>query len=429
MPECILPFRGPGILPVLILLMPRETPFTFSFPSPAEAITALLAHITPVDAAPIPLEQAAGRILAADVRSDRPSPPVDVSAMDGFALRLADIAAPDFPIAGEVRIGCEPPVLPLNACLRIVTGGAIPPGADIVVKREDTTEHAQRLAISPAAKSRLRSGEFIRRSGENLAAGSLVVSAGTPITPSVASALAAFGIAAPSAYRRVNIVVLTTGDELVSFNDTPTRWQLRDSNSIALRALLSPIPFVDCRHLHIRDDQSAMSDAIANALTSADALLLTGGVSMGHRDFVADALAANDVRTLFHGLPQRPGKPILGGITSDGRPVLALPGNPVSVMVTARRIAVPAILARAGAGGGTALQSQAPSQLQLTNPDAKPIDLWWHRPVRLTAPGHAELIDSKSSGDIAGAARADGFVELPPQATGPGPWPFYPWGF
>ena len=412
--------------------MPRETPFTFAFPSPAEAVAALVAQIIPVKSTATPLELVAGQILAQDVESDRPSPPVDVSAMDGFALRMVDLAAADVPIAGEVRIGREPPALPPNACMRIVTGGAIPPGADIVVKREDVTERADRVAISPAAKSRLRSGEYIRRSGENLSTGTIVARAGTPLTPAIASALAAFGVHTPRVHCWTKVAILTTGDELVPCEETPTPWQLRDSNSAALITLLAPIPFIDCRHDHIRDDQSALTDAVALALKNSDALLLTGGVSMGHRDFVADALAANGVHTLFHGLPQRPGKPILGGITPDGRPVLALPGNPVSVMVTARRIAIPAILARAGVRGMGILPmclGSASALVTLTNPDAKSIDLWWHRPVRLTAPGQAELIDAKSSGDIAGAARADGFVEIPPHQTGPGPWPFYSWGF
>ena len=409
--------------------MPRESPFTFAFPSPAEALAALVAHIRPVETQSIALEDSPGRILAQPIIADRPSPAVDVSSMDGYAVRVADVTTAELKIAGEVRIGREPPVLPPDACLRIVTGGAIPLGADAVIKREDVTEHPDRILLR--RDTRVQSGQNIRRAAENVVAGARVIDGGLRITPTITAALAAFGVASPIVHRRVRVAILTTGDEVVPPAAQPTRWQLRDSNAPALRALLHPLPFIDFQHTHIPDDESAMHGAIAHALASSDALLLTGGVSMGHRDFVADALAAIGVRTLFHGLPQRPGKPILGGITADGRPVLALPGNPVSVMVTARRIALPAILARAGLRGmGILPMSLGPiaaSFVHITNPDAKSTDLWWHRLVRLTSPGNAELIDSKSSGDLVGAARADGFIELPPHLTGPGPWPFYPW--
>lgn len=413
--------------------MPRQTPFTFAFNSPAEALAALLTHITPVESAPVPLDRAAGRILAQDAKSDRPSPPFDVSAMDGFALRFADISTSDIPIVGEVRVGREPPPLPHQACLRIVTGGAIPTGADTIIKREDAAEHNGRITINPSARPSLKRGDHIRRAGENLPAGAPVVAKGTLITPAIAAALAAFGISTPCVYEPARVTILTTGDELVAFDETPTPWQLRDSNALALITLLAPLRCIAIEHHHIPDDADQLAQAVARALTTSDALLLTGGVSMGHRDFVTDALAANRVRTLFHGLPQRPGKPILGGITTSGKPVLALPGNPVSVMVTARRIALPALLARAGFRGmglPAHVSFAAPfGVVYITNPVTKTTDLWWHRPVRLISPGQAELIDAKSSGDIVGAARAEGFIELPPNQQGPGPWPFYPWHF
>jgi molybdopterin molybdotransferase len=341
--------------------------------------------------------------------------------MDGFALRIADLTTQELPIAGEVRIGREPPPLPAGVVLRIVTGGALPAGADAVVKREDVTEHADRIRFPHAL--RVLSGQNIRRAGENLPAGAPVSPPGVLITPAIAGALATFGIAQPMVHRRVAVAVLTTGDELLAVHEQPNPYQLRDSNGAALRALLQPLPFVAFSHTHIPDEEAAMGAAIARALQSADAIILTGGVSMGHRDFVADALAASNVRAFFHGLPQRPGKPVLGGIAPGNRPVLALPGNPVSVMVTARRIALPAIQARAGLVG----PPMPPPLVRIPNSDSRSVELWWHRPVRLTGFGEAELLDSRSSGDIPGAAHADGFIELPPHRSGPGPWPFYAW--
>ena len=406
--------------------MPRDTPLTFSFQSPAEALAALLSQIQPVETESIPLDQSPGRILAQAITADRASPAVDVSSMDGYAVRLADLATAELPIVGEVRIGREPPVLPAGACVRIVTGGAIPSGADAVIKREDVAEHPDRITLPRA--TRIQSGQNIRRAAENLVSGATVARGGQPITPVVAAALATFGVAMPTVFRRVRLAVLTTGDEVVPPHASPSPWQLRDSNASTLRAMFQPLPFVELWHHHIPDDAGAMRAAVESSLATSDALMLTGGVSMGHRDYVADALEQAGVRTVFHGLPQKPGKPVLAGIAPGRRPVLALPGNPVSVVVTARRLAVPAIFARAGCQGSTALRASASHVVTLTNPDGVTIPLWHHRPVRLTTHGQAELLGSRSSGDVPGAANTDGFVEVPPGQQGPGPWPFYSWG-
>lgn len=400
--------------------MPRERPFEFVFDSPSAAVAAMLARIQPVDTETVLLEDALGRILAQDVLADRESPSVDMSSMDGFAVRIADIAAGTLPIAAEVRIGQEPPPLPAATCVRIVTGGAIPPGAEAVVKREDITERDGRISL--VSGFQVRPGDNIRRAGENLKAGARIMAKCTRITPAVAGALATFGIRRPAVFRMLTVGVITTGDEVVDVSETPTQWQLRDSNAASLHAMLESLRVVEVRHTRVPDDPTRLKDAVATHLKTCDALLMTGGVSMGHRDFVGDALSAAGVQTVFHGLPQRPGKPTLGGVTNDGRPVFGLPGNPVSVMVTTRRIAVAALMARAGMA-----MSGRTMTVRLATPSDRAIDLWWHRPVRLNTNGEAELADTKSSGDVAGTAGSDGFVEIPARMTGPGPWPFYPW--
>src|SRR5258705_222817 len=140
--------------------MPRETPFTFAYSSPAEALTALTKHITPVPTENTRLSDSTGRILAEPLLSDRPSPAVDLSSMDGYAPRLADVAAraetPPPPFTGEVRSGRGPPPLPARATLRIVTGGSIPAGADLVIKREDTTEHPDHITIAQTVRNKLK---------------------------------------------------------------------------------------------------------------------------------------------------------------------------------------------------------------------------------------------------------------------------------
>jgi molybdenum cofactor synthesis domain-containing protein len=172
----------------------------------------------------------------------------------------------------------------------------------------------------------------------------------------------------------------------------------------------------------VADDPGLLHEAVSRLLHSCDAIVMTGGVSMGPKDFVPGVLTELGARVVFHRLPQRPGKPVLGAVFPGGRPVLALPGNPVSVMVTARRMAVPILARLAGLG-----REIPPGQVRLANADDKRLHLWWHRPVRITGSGLAELAPGMGSGDVASAARSDGFVEVPPGQAGEGPWPYYSW--
>lgn len=397
-----------------------------AFPSPARACEALVERLAPVPAERIDLSGAAGRILAEPLLADRPSPPADVSAMDGYALRLDDLAAGRLSVRGEVAMGQRPPDLPSGspAAVRIVTGGGIPQGADTVIRREDVTEHGDHITVDPALADRITPGANIRRAGENLAAGSTVVPAGTRITPPVAGALATFGAARPAVRRRVRAALLLTGDELLAVDAEPTPWQIRDSNGHVLAAMLGGQPWIDVVHRqHCPDTREALDAALASALERADAVILTGGVSMGDKDHVPAAVRAAGGEVLFHRLPQRPGKPILGAIGPRGQCILGLPGNPVSVMVTARRIGAPALDAMAGR------RAPAPPSVRISDPDDRTIHLWWHRLVRTGRDGDVTLAGSVGSGDLVAAARADGFVEVAPGARATGDLPFYPWAW
>ncbi len=382
------------------------------------------------EAAPIPIEDATGRVLAEEVRSDRPSPPFDASAMDGYALRLSELEAQaaaggsvvEFPVAGEVTMGRAPPPLPPGACLRITTGGAVPDGADTVVRREEFRESADRVAIDAEALRRLQRGQHIRRAGENTAAGRVVLRAGRLIDAAAVGAMAAFGLRAVRVRRALRVAVITTGDELAPPGAAIEPWTIRDSNGPALAAMLGARRWIGAvDRAHARDEPGELDRALERA-TRGDAIVLTGGVSMGHRDLVPDALDRLGARTLFHKLPQRPGRPLLGAVMPDGRPVLALPGNPVSVLATARRFLLPALARRAGIE-----PIDATASVTLANADDARLDLWWHRPVRLVGAGIAELVDTRGSGDLVAAAASDGLVEIPPGEGGPGPWPFRSW--
>lgn len=412
----------------------------YSPTSPSQALDLFLERLRPVATESIPLARASGRILAAPLLTDRDSPAADVSAVDGFALH-ADLlehlsASPDtpVPVSATGAIGQPPPPLSPRVVVRIVTGGGVPAGTLAMLKREDVREQPasnksaapDSIEVPAATLAAITPGQFIRKRAENAPAGSLVIESGSLITPSLAGALSTFGIHTPLVHRRVRVGILLTGDELLTAADTPTPYQIRDSNGVALASLLAPHPW--CQVLPLRtsgDDYEPTLAALGALLTETDAVVITGGVSMGDRDHVPAAITALGAHTLFHKLPQRPGRPMLGAIMPGGQPIFALPGNPLSALVCARRIALPALERLAGCTRGTL----APIPITLENPGAKALDLYWHRLVRLTSnpAGHAAPIDTTGSGDIPALARSDGFVEIPPHQSGPGPWPFYRW--
>jgi len=394
----------------------------YAFSSPGEAVGAMLPYCPPVSTEVVRLREAIGKVLAAPVRADRDSPAVDVSAMDGYAVNLADASSRRLPVVGEVRIGKEPGRLEPGTALRIVTGGPIPAGAELVIRREDAVEDGEAIAVDPLLV--WRAGASIRRRGENTTAGGVVLEAGRVIDPAMVGAMATFGAASVQVFRRVRVGVLVTGDEVLDARVQPTSWQIRDSNGAALVSLLDGSPWLEvvgagaCR---AEDDPDEIRSAAESLLAAADALVVTGGVSMGVRDFVPSVLQSVGARVLFHKVPQRPGKPVLGAVIGDRVPVMALPGNPVSVMVTARRMLMPCLARLAGIG------MLPPLRMVTLSGHAGGIPLWWHRPVRLLAGETAEVVEGRGSGDIVSAAGSDGFVEIPPDQTGPGPWPFYPW--
>ncbi|MBL8763814.1 MAG: molybdopterin molybdotransferase MoeA [Phycisphaerae bacterium] len=458
----------------------------YAFDSPAAAVAGMISRLADAGAARPPeavaIDAARGRVLAEDVRADRDSPAFDYSAMDGYAVRAADVeavwrsaeagASITLAVVGESRIGAAPPVLPSEppgvgvgaAAIRIVTGAAIPQGTDAVVRREDVVEHAEgsaahgeritSISIAPnvAARGGVRVSDNIRRRGENARAGDVVLEAGAVLNAAALGTLAAVGCVRPLVRPRVRVAVITTGDELVPPEGAPGPYQIRNSNAAVIRALLAPWAWIEVVSIpghpsvHVVDDEGVPDAVLRTAIGHIDAIVLTGGVSMGHRDPVRAAVeraggaGAGKVEIVFHGLPQRPGKPMLGAVVRRAGgatapqplpplPIFGLPGNPISAMVTCTRIVLPVLAALAGASAARAPALGTQGLVRLANPDGRSLALWWHRLVRLNAAGEAELIDARGSGDIIAGGRSDGFIELPPAST-PAPSalvPFHPW--
>ena len=428
--------------------------------SPREAIDAARAQVQVVATETIPLAQCNGRVLAQAIHADRDSPALDVSAMDGFAVRMADLivmaganglpmGAPEKineAIAGggatnvreesagmsEAMIGHAQIQMRAGHAVRIVTGAPIPIGADVVVRYEDVVVNngGVRLMIEASA---IKAGANIRRRGENAKCGDEIARAGVVIGAATIGAMASFGVAQVVVRKRVRVALVTTGDELVGVQDQPQPWQVRDSNGPVLESLLGAHAWIEIvSRTHARDDADSLADTLTRAMDIADAVMLTGGVSMGHKDFVPQVAARLGARTIFHKLPQRPGRPMfaaarpaVGAIAP--RLSLGLPGNPVSVMVTARRLGLEML----GALAGISTHYFAAHSRGVANADNATLPMWWYRLVgeSMNADGINELhlLSGKGSGDIAAAAVSVGFVEVAPGQNTVGAHNFYAW--
>jgi len=388
-----------------------------------EATAALRTRIVPVDAESVPAESSFGRVLAEDIVLDRPSPPCDVSAMDGYAIRTPLPSGGTLRVLGDALPGRPAPSMPSNpdAAIRIFTGAPVPQGATAVVQRERFNEHAETVTLHHDAE--VREGANIRRKGENGQPGETVCRAGQPIGPGVLGAVCSCGMTSVWSRRPLRVGVLVTGDEVLAANETPEEWSLRDSNGPALQAMLSPRPWIArVERFRAGDNPQTIAEAVRSLLDTNDALIITGGVSAGDHDHVPSVLAELGIETVFHKLAIRPGKPVLGAVDPSGRPVLGLPGNPVSVIVTAALLALPALRARAG------MDEMAPTGFVEVEGDAcAPPSLTWYPLVRLQPDGTAALVAGRGSGDWIAAARSDGFVEVPPGQIARGVRHFVPW--
>jgi molybdopterin molybdotransferase len=308
------------------------------------AIDLVLSHVIPLDAEDIPLADAAGRVTAEPAHSAVDLPPFPSSAMDGFALRAADTPG-TLPIVARVAAG-RPAPRPLEAgeAMAIATGGVVPEGADSVVPIEVVSEADSTVAVS----GNVAHGDNVRRRGGDLRAGDVVVEAGVRLGPAHVGALAAAGATSVRCARLPRVVVVVTGTELRPPGEPLEPGQIYDANGFILEAQLRSAGAVVERLPAVADDEAATRAAIEHGLT-ADALVTTGGVSVGVYDLVRAAEAELGVEEIFWRVAMQPGKPVAFGVR--GRTlVFGLPGNPVSSLVGFELFVRPALLAQQGLG-------------------------------------------------------------------------------
>ena len=367
----------------------------------------------------VPISDVVGRVLASPLLADRDSPALNVSAMDGYALRSEDLGKLTLPVSETIAAGSTPVDIPDGSAVRIFTGAPTPNNAACVIKREDVAEEPGQITLH---ETNVRARQNIRFQGENTQAGQKLLEAGTLVGASEIAAVASFGTSTVEVFKRPRIAILNTGDELVPAGQPVQPWQIRDSNGPTLHAWLTSLPFVHpALPLHVGDTLAAVEGALRSALDQSDVVLLTGGVSMGDTDYVPDAIRNVGGEICFHKLPIRPGRPVLGA-QCGGKLILGLPGNPVSVAVTSRVIGLPLLNHLGGMSTPRVAEKRT-----IHNADSKTLHLHWFRLVSERVDGNLELTASKGSGDLVSLARSSGFIEVPAGESGPGPWPFRRW--
>ncbi len=375
-----------------------------------EALSSVWEAVEVLPPVSMPLSGGFGLILSQDVKSDVDIPPFDKSAMDGFAVRSQDIeevpalldVLPKTIFAGEAsRVSLAP-----GQAIRIMTGAPVPSGADAVVMVEHTSLKGERVEI----RRKVLPGENICRKGEDVRKGAVAVSRGTFISPQVAGLLASLGAVSVRVHRRPEVALISTGNEIVEPDTVPPAGKIRNSNASIVLCELSCNAFPAC-YLGIASDKPSILSRLIREALQRDLLLITGGVSVGERDFVPEVLKSLGANIYFHGVAIKPGKPLLFAHI-ERTFIFGLPGNPVSVLSTFHvfvRIALQKMM-------GLSQPALPVLSALLSNRLDKKGNRYSFHPARTWVEDgiwRTEALEWHGSADIAGASRANSFICIP----------------
>jgi molybdopterin molybdotransferase len=363
----------------------------------------------------VDLKEAAGAILREPIVADRPFPPFHRVTMDGVAISSDAYhqGQTRYRIQGIQGAGQFPLALAnTNSCIEIMTGAVLPKGCDCVVPVEELEISRGAAILSPGLT--LAPMQNVHPEGSDRTTGDVIVKVGTRLRAPEMALAATVGMAEVQVAGRPSIAVISTGDELVEVDETPQPHQLRRSNAHALRSALEQAGFQDVTLYHAPDEPGAVKHLLAEVLRRHRMVLISGGVSKGRFDFVPEVLADLDVEKHFHGVRQRPGKPLWYGTHPDGHVVFGLPGNPVSALVCCTRYVLPALH---HAMGFPAHPRHAVLSETVSCP--KPLTLFF--PIKILENAGSALqakpVSFNTSGDLAALVDSDGFVQLNEEQT------------
>lgn len=383
-----------------------------------EALALALPTLPPIEATEtVALLDAFGRVLAKDVMARLDTPPGDQSAMDGFALHLADLLPGDstrLPVVAQALAGHPcPGLLPCGVAARITTGALVPDGPNTVIMQEHCRigPNEAWIDIQPEQAARLKSGANIRRRGEDVQAGTLLLSKGLRLRPQDVALAAGQGIAALEVVRRPRVAVVSTGDELQEPGAQLPAGAIYESNRYTLIGLLQALGCAVSDLGILRDQREALLAALREAATDHDVLLTSGGVSVGTADWVREVIAELG-QIQFWRLAVKPGKPVMLGRIGNCR-VLGLPGNPVSVMVSFLMFAQPLLLRLMGASPAEPVRWPVVADFTFQRKAGR--REWLRARLHPDAEGglRVRIYHTDSSGALSSVSWADGLVELP----------------
>ncbi len=384
---------------------------TYPILSVEEARARILEYVRPLEAESVPILDALGRVLCVDVRADAAIPPHDNSAMDGYAVRHADLLDADEPrlaVVGKVPAGAVwEGTLQAGQALRIMTGAPMPAGADTVVRFEDTVDEGDRVTIQRVPKA----GRNVRRAGEDVEPGTVVLTRGQTLGAAEIGMLASVGQAQATVHRRPRVAVLATGDEILPLDAPPEPGKIRNINSYTNAAQVLALggePLV----LEVASDRE---DSLVARLQSAveqraDLIVTSGGVSVGDFDLVKQVLASEG-NINFWWVNMKPGKPMAFGLLK-GIPLLALPGNPVAAMLSFMLFGRPAVRKMLGYRQWGLPQARARLAEAIERKDGRRHYLRVH--LDETGDGlSARLTGDQGSGILTSLIVADGLAVIP----------------
>ncbi|MEO1413792.1 MAG: molybdopterin molybdotransferase MoeA [Bacteroidota bacterium] len=376
----------------------------------SEATEIILSEVSDPKIQHLPLELCPGKVLAEDLRADRPFPPFHRVMMDGIAIAYQAFVEGrrQFQVEGIVAAGT--PIHTLShatSCLEVMTGAMLPKGTDTVIRYEDVVI-AEGMATVRVEE--IQAGQNVHPEGTDRKLGERIVSKGRQISAAEVGVAATIGRSALATYALPKALVISTGDELVPVDQQPLPYQIRQSNGYSIGSLLSAWG-VETDYAHLMDEQAVIQEKMKDFLEKYPLIILSGGVSKGKFDFIPQVMESLGVEKKFHRVAQRPGKPFWFGVAPTGTRIFALPGNPVSSFVCTLRYIQPWL---------RTMQGMPPFEMQYAVLQAdisfKP-DLTYFAQVNLSHGRDGTLkaypVEGHGSGDLANLVYADAIMELP----------------
>jgi molybdopterin molybdotransferase len=353
-------------------------------------------------------DDAARRVLAEPIVADRDLPPFNRSAMDGYAVRAAEIGRVEaFPVAATVSAGQPADVaVPPGQCAAIATGAPLPADVDSVIQHE-LSDRGDPVRFTVSS---IEVGRSVHPRGADARTGDTLVPAGTVLRAQHLGIAATTGLEQLTVAQRPRATVLTSGDEVRPVDAAIAPHEIRNSNGPMVSALLERIGAAAIACAHVVDDADATRRAVVQALDTSDLLVTVGGVSAGARDHFPDAFAATGIETVLKGAAIQPGRPMLVGRTASGAVVVGLPGNPVSALVCTCIFAWPIVRAQLGLDTALPWRTVKLAEAVKPNPNRRAF-----RPTRLVNGDRALVPTWAGSGDLAHTSSTDGILELPVQ--------------